>query len=76
MEKIRCGKTVYTRKDEYEDWTDAVFLQWLKNLGHAHSINSAKKFNGLDSRTVASFKMLPAKRVVQEVQQREEQVQP
>ena len=58
MEKIRCGKSVFTRKDNTQEWKENLY----------DSINQAKKFNGLDSHVIESRKMLPAKRVVQEDQ--------
>jgi hypothetical protein len=66
MEKIRCGMVVYTRADDTCDWSADAFHKWLNGLGMKQSINQAKKFNGLDSRTVKSQKNLPAKRKVQQ----------
>ena len=56
MQKIRCGKTVWTRDDEFSSWQDQQF----------DSLNQAKKANGPNSTTVESAKMLPPVKVKDE----------
>ena len=49
MQKVRIGKSIYTRKDATEAWVEVQH----------DSISLAKKANGLNSWTLQSSKLLP-----------------
>lgn len=51
MEKARMGKTVFSRKEETDDWTHKDYP----------SISQAKKANGLNSRTVTKAPANPVR---------------
>ncbi|MCR4300673.1 MAG: hypothetical protein NUV51_03610 [Sulfuricaulis sp.] len=51
MEKARNGKTVYSRKDDTQDWDAKTY----------DSISQAKKANGLNSRTVTKAPANPVR---------------
>ena len=49
MEKIRCKNIVFKRDTPRDDWEELTFT----------SINAAKKYNGLDSKTIQHRRQLP-----------------